>query len=275
MELSEYIGETRRPVIITQKIHFIEKKKLQKERAELRGLIMDWLKAWSQSDIDLYMSFYCQEFTAKGKNWRQWSAYKRRLGKKYGRIDIKIDNLQIFKENDIVLAKFDQSYKSNGFFSVGEKRLYLREEGSEWKITDEFFKKKKEYIRERPKVKREEVFIAIKSLISDWQKAWQEKDLQSYMARYSEDFSSSGLDLKGWRRHKSEINKRCGQIKVTISNLKIKILSSEKAVVYFKQEYSSGTHHDKGKKTMQLIQRDSKWKIKKETWAPLGTAKRR
>ena len=275
MELSEYIGEKHTPIIITQKINFIEKKKLQKERAELRGLIINWSKAWSQSHIDLYMSFYCKEFTAKEKNWSQWRAYKRRLGEKYGRINIKIDNLQIVKENEIVLAKFDQTYKGNGFFSVGAKRLYLQREGSEWKITDEFFKKKKEHILERPELKKEEAFLAIKRLISDWQKAWQEKDLQMYMASYSEGFSSLGLDLKGWKRRKSEINKRCGQIKVTITNLKIKILSSKRAVVNFDQEYSSVIQHDKGRKTIQLINREGKWKIKREKWVPLGERKKR
>jgi len=275
MELSESIGETYTPIIITQQINFIEKKKLQKEREELKGLIMNWLKAWSQSHIDLYMSFYCKEFMAKGKNWSQWRAYKRRLGEKYGRVNIKIDNLQIFKENEIVLAKFDQVYKSNGFFSVGEKRLYLQREGYEWKITDEFFKKKKEHIQERPELKREEEFFAIKRLISDWQKAWQEKDLQRYMASYSEGFSSLGLDIKGWKRRKSEINERYGQIRVTISNLKIKLLSSERAAVSFDQKYSSDKYHDVGKKTIQLINRDGKWKIKREIWVPLRKGKRR
>jgi len=269
MDLFEYTGEMHIPIIITQKINFIEKKKLQKERAELRGLIINWLKAWSQSRIDLYMSFYSEEFSVQEKNWSQWRAYKRRLGEKYGRINIKIDNLQILKENEIVLAKFDQIYKGNGFFSVGEKRLYLQIEGSEWKITDEFFKKKKEHIQESPGLKKEEAVLAIKCLISDWQKAWQEKNLQRYMGSYSEGFSSLGLDLKGWKRRKYEINKRCGQIKVTITNLKIKILSSNRAMVNFDQEYSSVIHHDKGKKTIQLIDREGKWKIKRETWTPL------
>ena len=100
-------------------------------------------------------------------------------------------------------------------------------------------------------------------------KAWQGKDLQRYMASYSEEFFSLGLDKKGWKRHKSEINKRYAQIRVKISNLKIRLLSSERAVVYFDQEYSSHKYHDRGKKTIKLIKRDGKWKIKREMWVPL------
>ena len=270
IELSGYIGEGHAPIIITQKINLIEKKRLQKERARLKGFIMDWLEAWSQGHIGLYMSFYFPEFTAAGKNWHQWRAYKRRLSERYGKIDIKIDNLQILKENGIVLAKFDQVYNANGFFSVGEKRLYLQRNSTEWKIIDEFFKRKKEFVRKAPpRLRREEEFLAIKSLISNWQKAWQGKDFQRYMDSYSEDFFSRGLDRKDWKRHKYEINKRYDQIKVKISNLKIRLLSSKRAIVYFDQKYSSNKYHDRGKKTIKLIKRNGKWKIKREIWIPL------
>ena len=277
IELSGYTGERHTPVIITQEINFVEKKELQRERAELRKFVMDWLEAWSQRHIDLYMSFYCKEFTATGKDWRQWRAYKRRLSEKYGKIDVTIANLQIFRENGIVLAKFDQTYRANGFFSVGEKRLYLQKRGPEWKIIDEFFKKKRELARRRvpPKLQRDRELLAIKHLISSWQEAWQEKDLQRYMASYSEDFFAHGLDRDGWKRHKFEINKRYGQIRVSISNLKIKLLSPERATVYFDQDYSSDKYHDSGRKTIQLIKRDGKWMIKTETWVMLGRGKRR
>ncbi len=275
IELSGYL-EKHTPIIITQRMNFIDKKELQRESAELKRSIMDWLEAWREARIDLYMSFYGKEFTATGKNWHQWRAYKRRLSEKYGKIDITIDNLQIFEENGIALAKFNQAYKASGFFSVGEKRLYLQKKSPEWKIMDEFFKKKKEFAQKVPsRLRREEEFLTIKRLVSNWQKAWQEKNLQRYMANYSEDFFSLGLDRKGWKRHKSEINKRYGQITVTINNLRIKLLSSERATVYFDQEYSSDRYHDMGKKTIKLIKRDGKWKIKREIWAPTARGKRR
>jgi TolA-binding protein len=115
---------------------------------------------------------------------------------------------------------------------------------------------------------REEELLGVKRLISSWQKAWQEKDIQGYMANYSKDFFSLGLDREGWKRHRSEINKRGGQIKVGISNLKIKLQSSERATARFEQEYSYDSYHDRGEKTLQLIKKDGKWGIKTETWAP-------
>ena len=176
----------------------------------------------------------------------------------------------------MALAKFNQVYKAKGFLSVGEKRLYVQKKSPEWKIVNEFFERKKEYAQTVPsRPRKEEESLTIKRLVSNWQKAWQEKDLQRYMANYSEDFFSLGLDRKGWRRHKSEINERYRQIRVTISNLKIRLLSSERATVYFDQEYSSDRYHDKGKKTIKLIKRDGKWKIRREIWAPIGRGKGR
>ena len=65
----------------------------------------------------------------------------------------------------------------------------------------------------------------------------------------------------GWKRHKSNINKRYGQIRVRISNLKIRLISPERATVHFEQDYSSDKYYDRGRKTIQLIKRDGKWKI--------------
>jgi len=276
IELSAYLSERHTPVIITQRINFVEKKELQKQRAELKGFIMGWLEAWREGNIDLYMSCYPKEFKAGGKNWHQWRAHKRRLTRKYGKMDITVDNLEILRENGTALAKFDQVYRANGFFSVGEKRLYLQKKSPEWGIVNEFFKKRKQYAKKAPsRPRREEEILSIKRLISNWQRAWQEKDLERYMAHYSEDFLSLGLDRKGWRRHKSEVNERRGQIKVTISNLKIRLLSTGRATVHFDQEYRSDRYHDKGRKTIKLIKRDGRWKIRREIWVPTGKGKGR
>ena len=77
-------------------------------------------------------------------------------------------------------------------------------------------------------------------------------------------FLSVGLDGKGWERHKYQINKRYGQIEITIRNLKVKVLSSERATACFDQEYRADKYRDQGRKTIKLIERDGKWKIKKE-----------
>ena len=270
LELSEYLCERRTPITITQEIKFIKKEELQREREALKRFILQWLEAWKKGQIDRYMSFYWKGFKAGNKDWHQWRAHNRMLSERYGAIDIRVENLQILRENGVVLARFDQTYSANGFFSAGKKRLYLQKISPEWKITDEFFIKVKEIALTAPATfQREQEVALIKDIIFTWQKAWQEKNLQEYLAIYSDDFYSSGLNKDGWKRHKSQLNSRYNKIEVAISNLQIKLLSSERAIVNFNQEYRSENYHDIGKKTIQLVKRGKKWRIKKETWVPL------
>jgi uncharacterized protein (TIGR02246 family) len=270
LNLSRYIRKMRTPIIIVQKIHFIEKERLQREGAEFKKLITEWLGFWKGSRIERYMSFYGKDFVAQGKDWDQWRAHKHRLSEKYESIDIRIDDLQIVRASDIVLAKFTQAYRADGFFSTGEKRLYLLKKSPEWKITYEFFTRQRELAGGVPQeVAKNKELSAIKRLISRWRKAWQEKDLKGYMAAYARDFSSLGLDRDGWRRHKSDLNRKCRRIHIEVRNLRIQLLSSDTAIVRFDQEYSSDRHYDNGRKTIQLVKRDGRWRIKTEKWVPL------
>jgi len=266
-DLSPYISRGDMPIVVTQKVHFIEKEQLLRERAQIRTFIESWLNAWKARCIDLYMSFYDRGFTAQGKNWSQWRAHKRWLTERYGAIDIAIDNLQILRENGVVLAKFNQNYRADRFYSFGEKRLYLQQKSPEWKITDEFFQRE-HYPSPPPPAPplREPDRAAIKQLIATWKQAWQGEDVPRYMACYSDDFSSGGLTRGRWEQYKEKINGRYTNIQVTLSNLTIEPLSATKALVSFDQDYRSDQYHDWGKKTMRLRKKDGTWKIQRETW---------
>lgn len=141
LDLSRYIHEGQTPIIITQKINLVEEEMLQKEGAELKRLVIEWLESRRESRVERHMSFYGKDFMAQGKDWHQWCAHKKHLSEKYGGIDIRIDGLQILRENGVVLARFIQTSRADGFFSNGVKRLYLLKKSPEWKIAYEFFTK--------------------------------------------------------------------------------------------------------------------------------------
>jgi murein L,D-transpeptidase YafK len=141
-DLAGYVSKRHTPVIITQEINFVEKKRLLRERVQLKSFIDDWANAWKGGHIDRYMSFYAKDFTGQGKTRLQWGAHKKRLSQHYGGVEILIENLQVLREGAIVLAKFDQTYRADGFHSFGEKRLYLEQRSPDWKIVDEFFERR-------------------------------------------------------------------------------------------------------------------------------------
>ena len=266
-DLAEYISKKHTPVIITQEINFVEKEQLLRERAQIKSLIANWTYAWKGGHIDRYMSFYANGFTGQGKTRLQWRAYKKRLSEHYRAVDMTIDNLQILREGGIALAKFDQTYRADRFYSFGEKRLYLQQKSPEWKIVDEFFKRKG-----RPCPPQQDL-AALKQVIATWQQAWQRKDLDRYMACYTDDFTAGRLNKKAWEQHKRRLNKRYTNITVTVTNLTVELLSTREALVSFDQDYRSDHYHDWGRKSMHLIKRGERWKIRGETWLPAAQGK--
>ena len=265
-DLAGYISKRHTPVIITQEINFVEKEQVLRERAQIKSLFDDWTHAWKGGHIDHYMSFYARDFTGQGKTRLQWRAYKKRLSQHYGAVDITIDNLQILREGGIALAKFDQIYRADRFHSFGEKRLYLQQRSPEWKIVDEFFKRKD------PPPPQEDL-AAIKQVIAEWQQAWERKDLTRYMACYTDDFTASGLTKKAWEQCKRRLNERYTNITVAVTNLTVELLAPREALVSFDQDYRSDHYHDWGRKTMHLMKRGERWKIQRETWLQAAQAR--
>ncbi len=261
-DLAGYISRRHTPVIITQQINFVGKEQLLRERAQIKSLIDDWTHAWKGGHIDRYMSFYAEDFTGQGKTRLQWRAYKKGLSQHYGAVDISIDNLQVLREGGILLAKFDQAYRADTFRSFGEKRLYLQKKSPEWKIVDEFFKRKDGL----PPPPPPQDLAAVKQMIASWQQAWEQKDLNRYMAHYSDDCRAGGLTKNAWRRHKRRLNERYTTITVTLTNLAVEFLSTGEALVSFDQNYRSDHYHDWGRKTLHLVKRGGRWQIRRETW---------
>lgn len=143
-ELASYIKLNDTPVIISSKIKMAGEEQVNEEAARLEKIVKNWREAWEGKEIDRYMSHYSRRFTSKGKNWRQWKAYKARLARKYQRISVETDNLRLFENGGTVLAVFEQGYRTAGFESFGLKRLYFRKNSNQWRIVGEFFTESEE-----------------------------------------------------------------------------------------------------------------------------------
>lgn len=268
VDLGKYIKLFDTPVIITYKIDMISPKALKRESEKLSEIIEKWRESWEEKEIDPYMSLYSKRFISGKKDWKAWKDNKVRLAKKYKNIEVDVDNLWIIKNDGIVLAHFDQSYRTAAFNSFGKKRLYFHQNSTEWKISDEFFTAKKESsfkVKKRPEFRPEE----IKKVVFKWKDAWEREKLNSYISFYDSSFRSRGMNLSAWKKHRNSLNRKYSKITVNIKDLKIRKLSKGKVAVTFKQDYRADRFHDYGLKNILLIKRGNKWKIKKEEWKPL------
>jgi len=127
--------------------------------------------------------------------------------------------------------------------------------------------------------------LTISQVVSDWQSAWQEQNLEKYMSKYHKDavitrvtFRNGkqypiSLTKRELRKHMQTINRRYKTIDVTISNMRI---DGDRVIadVRFRQKFVGArsdrlpVYSDIGTKTMIFIMdaSDGYWKIHEENW---------
>ena len=267
-DMASYITLYDTPAVICSRIEMVERGKLENHKREMLEIIETWRRAWEGKMVDEYMSFYNPRIIVDGRDWKQYKEYKARLAKSYRQIMVDVENLWLLKSGGTVLAKFDQRYSTERLQSEGEKRLYLQQNSKEWKITGEFFKRKK--IRRGPP--EDPYFSAqeeIRSLISSWQDAWEEKDLDGYISCYDTAFVSRGMDLEAWKTHRKKLNQKYRSLNIVITDLEISQSSPREAKVSFKQTYEADAYQDYGIKNLVVVRKGPDWRIKKEEWQPM------
>ena len=95
--------------------------------------------------MERYLSHYAESFWSPEHDFANWSDYKRRVAQNKTRQAIMLDNVSVFyspvptvQQQDMVVVRFRQDYRSNNFNSVANKRLYLaRQDQDDWKIVYE------------------------------------------------------------------------------------------------------------------------------------------
>jgi hypothetical protein len=106
-------------------------------RAAVESTVRDWAAAWSDRDVERYLTFYATQFVpAKGMSRNAWEAERRRriLGKT--RIAVVVDDLTVQTLDDQrAKVTFAQSYEADEYReSRVPKTLDLVREGGSWRI---------------------------------------------------------------------------------------------------------------------------------------------
>jgi murein L,D-transpeptidase YafK len=112
---------------------------------KITQLTNDWLDAWRNKDIERYISFYREGFSAKGYDLGGYKKYKANLFEHYDKMELTIDSLRVFVHEKYAMAIMNQDFNGDDrFISKGRKVLYWRKSpDGEWKISNEIFESKK------------------------------------------------------------------------------------------------------------------------------------
>ena len=129
------------PVVITDKVEWIDRDAWDQERKTILNAVEQWRNDWESMNVNKYLSHYGQEFWSSSHNLKTWSARKRLLAKNKTFQSVNLSDLSVLvypksieNEKQIAVVRLHQDYKSNNFKSEMYKRLYLTKTGDDWKI---------------------------------------------------------------------------------------------------------------------------------------------
>ena len=101
-------------------------------------------------------------------------------------------------------------------------------------------------------------------LVHSWKRAWESKNLETYIAHYHPGFVGNGRNLQEWKRHKQRLNKKYKRISVSVTALKTRT-SGNTSRAWFKQRYRSDAFKSDGYKVLEFRKKSGSWKIYRET----------
>ena len=129
------------PVVITNKVEWVDHETWQKERAEIIQAIENWRMDWESMNVNKYLSHYGDDFWSASHNLQSWSARKRQLAKNktYQKVNLTDMSVLVYpktssEQQQIAVVRLQQDYQSNNFNSEIYKRLYLSKKDNHWKI---------------------------------------------------------------------------------------------------------------------------------------------
>jgi murein L,D-transpeptidase YafK len=132
------------PVVITEEIDWLDQGQWRAEQLAVIDAINNWRTDWESMDVERYLSHYDESFWSKSHNLQTWKARKRNIikYKTYQEVDIK--KLSLFSypglndsHQEMIVARFQQDYRSNNYSGDMQKRIYLTKRDDRWKIVYE------------------------------------------------------------------------------------------------------------------------------------------
>jgi murein L,D-transpeptidase YafK len=274
VQLDSYIKLWDTPIIIEEELKYEERDSLRRQGDLLVEKIEGWSQAWSQKELDRYLSYYAAGFRWKNLDLQGWRQRKAWLNRRYGRISVQLSDIRLFRQGDMVLATAEEIYRSDQFASHGFKDLYLVQNSQEWRILAEDWRRSGRpeptplQLAAKPPADSVTEEESVRLFVAEWRLAWEEGDLSSYLAHYHPRFRNRGMSIRGWTKYKKWLFQRSQERTIQLSDIKAEVKDST-ALVVSKQEYRSETHQDFGLKTLHLRWHRGHWTIYRETWQPL------
>lgn len=100
--------------------------------------------------------------------------------------------------------------------------------------------------------------------VKNWAKAWSGKDMTTYINYYFADHKPNFESHRAWVEYRKRRIMRPGYIKVSVSDIKIRAQSKNRAIIDFNQMFDSPNYSDRVVKRLDFTRIGSQWKISHE-----------
>jgi murein L,D-transpeptidase YafK len=133
-DISQYVQVGVTPVLISERIEWLEPEAWQSLRQDLLAKLDTWKGDWERQDSADFLAHYSSRFLFnEGKGWVE---SKRRNIANKDWIKLELTDLSLFLDlsQNMAVATFTQAYGSNVFHSTTRKRMYLSQENGKWHI---------------------------------------------------------------------------------------------------------------------------------------------
>jgi murein L,D-transpeptidase YafK len=137
LALRPYLVTNQAPVILADRVDWVPRGEVEKEREVFLARIEDWRKRWASKDTEGYLSFYGPDFTTGGMNLTAFTEHKRRVNATKRFIGVELTDMSLYRYpgEPMMLAEFTLHYRSDNYNSTAKKQQYWRQNGrGEWKI---------------------------------------------------------------------------------------------------------------------------------------------
>ena len=124
------------PIVISERVEWLDRNAWNDLRLSLLNALTAWRQAWENRDVEQFLGHYASSFL-QGPG-RAWAEGKRRnlSDKSWIRVSLSDTSLFLYRYGNDTMAvtAFQQDYASDKFSDASRKRLYLRQEGKDWRI---------------------------------------------------------------------------------------------------------------------------------------------
>ncbi len=137
VSVGHYVQVGLTPVIIADKIDWVEPSTVAAERDSLTHALQAWRRDWESRDTSRYLEHYSPRFHSSTDNLAAWAAHKRKVNAAKRWIKVGVSDVSMFgypRQSNFVVVVFKQSYRSDTLSNVMRKRQYWVRENGAWKI---------------------------------------------------------------------------------------------------------------------------------------------